>query len=283
MKMQEQPQPRVVRRHGPPGRPVVVLHGGPGAPGSAGLLARALADPLHVLEPWQRRSGDAPVTVARHIEDLAELLARDLAGEKPALAGASWGAMLALAFTSAYPDRVSAVALIGCGTFDRRARLRLHATLAQRTPPELQRQLVQLGQLVPDETERAIRRHLLRDPLYTYRRAIDDTVLELDLRGHHETWKDMLRLQESGVYPAAFRSITCPVLMLHGSYDPHPGGMIRDGLQPFIPQLEYTELDRCGHVPWVEEHARERFLSLLRAWLERRLAEARAASALGSR
>ncbi len=46
-------------------------------------------------------------------------------------------------------------------------------------------------------------------------------------KGHHESWSDMVRLQESGVFPARFASIRCPVLMLHGSYDPHPGALIR--------------------------------------------------------
>jgi pimeloyl-ACP methyl ester carboxylesterase len=61
------------------------------------------------------------------------------------------------------------------------------------------------------------------------------------------------------------------VLMLHGCYDPHPGEFIRDGLQKFIPHLEYGEFERCGHSPWIEEHARDRFLSVLRSWLQRHL------------
>ena len=74
----------------------------------------------------------------------------------------------------------------------------------------------------------------------------------------------MVRLQESGVYPSAFASITCPAVMLHGSYDPHPGKLIRDSLAPYIPRLEYHEFERCGHEPWVERYARDEFLSVLR-------------------
>jgi hypothetical protein len=36
--------------------------------------------------------------------------------------------------------------------------------------------------------------------------------------------------------------------------------LIRDGLQQFIPHLEYTEFDRCGHAPWIEEHVTSRDL-----------------------
>lgn len=258
-----------VKRYGPDGRPVVVIHGGPGAQGGASLLAQELADPLLVLEPWQRMSSDVPLTVAQHIEDLANMIAEEIPGETPALVGESWGAMLALAFASAHPERVSALALVGCGTFDPKARARLASTLEDRTTEELREQLAQLATRVHDENERAALAHALTDHLYTYRRAVGAPMTKLDLSGHTETWSDMVRLQESGVYPAAFATIACPVLMLHGSYDPHPGELIRDGLLRFIPQLEYTEFDQCGHSPWIEEYARARFLSNLRSWLQR--------------
>jgi len=251
----------------------IVLHGGPGAPGCAGGLARALADPLYVLEPWQRWSSDAPLTVDRHVADLMDVVSRHASGEKPALVGESWGAMLALVFASRHPDRVSALLLIGCGTFDPGSRARLWEALERRTTPELKAQLARLEDEFPDGAERAAQAHRLSDPIYTYCRAddADDPVEQFDLKGHLETWSDMLRRQASGAFPAEFASIRCPVLMLHGAYDPHPGAMIRDSLEPYLPHLEYRELDECGHSPWVEKHAKARFLETARGWLEQQL------------
>ena len=77
----------------------------------------------------------------------------------------------------------------------------------------------------------------------------------------------MVRLQQEGVYPGAFSAIDAPVLMLHGSYDPHPGEMIRAGLEQHLPQLEYHELERCGHYPWREKAVRDEFFAVLRGWL----------------
>jgi pimeloyl-ACP methyl ester carboxylesterase len=57
------------------------------------------------------------------------------------------------------------------------------------------------------------------------------------------------------------------LLMLHGVFDPHPGPMIYESLRPFIQRLEYRELDRCGHSPWLERHARAEFFSILKSWL----------------
>jgi pimeloyl-ACP methyl ester carboxylesterase len=181
--------------------------------------------------------------------------------------------MLALVFASRHPDRVSALVLIGCGTFDRRARARLNHVLEQRTTPELKARLADLEVEFPDEAERFAAMHRLSDSSYTYCRSddADDPIEPFDLKGHLESWSDMLRLQESGAYPAGFSAIECPVLMLHGTYDPHPGAMIRDGLEPYMPHLEYREFDKCGHSPWVEEHARDRFLAAARSWLDQHL------------
>jgi pimeloyl-ACP methyl ester carboxylesterase len=98
--------------------------------------------------------------------------------------------------------------------------------------------------------------------------ATDDLPsLPADARGHEETWNDVLRLQTEGVEPAAFAAIRAPVLMLHGDADPHPGPATRDVLRRSIPQLEYIELARCGHTPWLERHTRDAFLTYLRPWL----------------
>lgn len=236
-----------VRRYGSDGPTVIVLHGGPGAPGYMAPVARALADAFVVLEPLQRPSGGEPLTVARHVEDLDEVVRSLGAGARPALVGSSWGGMLALAYAAAHPDATGAIVVIGSGTFDLAARARMRELIAGRRSQG--------------------------SDAYTFA-AIDGAGDGEDAPGYafdrvanQETWNDMVRLQGEGVYPAAFRSIAVPVLMLHGAYDPHPGEMIRDGLLPFIPQLEYRQWERCGHYPWLERQARDDFYATLRAWL----------------
>ena len=103
-------KPIQVRRYGSTGPMVVVLHGGPGAPGSAACLAEALAKDFLVLEPLQRRSGLVPLTVSQHVEDL-----KAVAPEPAILIGCSWGAMLGLSFAARYPEQVPDLVLVGCG------------------------------------------------------------------------------------------------------------------------------------------------------------------------
>ncbi len=265
-----------VEEYGSGPGPVFVLHGGPGAPGSAGPLARALAKHFQVFEPWQRRSGEVPLSVSRHIEDLMTEIESRAPRSSVALVGESWGAMLALAFAAEHPSRVRAIALVGCGTFDLRARAELLANLKARTTPELEAAMHDLEAKEPDPEARFAAGHRLQDRLYTYARDADagDGVREADLAGHVESWNDMILLQEEGVYPAAFSRIDCPTAMFHGDYDPHPGPRIRESLEPHLPQLEYVEFERCGHDPLVERHARVRYLETLGDWLATQLAGA---------
>lgn len=110
--------------------------------------------------------------------------------------------------------------------------------------------------------------------MYSYELVSTDQEVEAyDGRAHHETWGDMVRLQEAGIYPAAFEAIEVPVMMLHGTVDPHPGRMIRASLEPHLPQLEYQEWERCGHYPWLERAVRDEFYAFLRRWLARQFAE----------
>jgi pimeloyl-ACP methyl ester carboxylesterase len=257
-----------VREYGTSATTAVLLHGGPGAPGYLAPLARALAGSFRVLEPLQRRSGGGPLTVATHVADLHEVVRSHCGGKRAALVGHSWGAMLALAYAAEHPGRAASLVLIGCGTFDVSARERLEAVREERMDRSLQQAIDRLPEEVPDPDERLKWLGNLILPLYSYDLITRELELEAcDERGYQETWNDMLSLQERGIYPASFTSIEAPVIMLHGAHDPHPGGLIRASLEPYIPHLEYREWEQCGHYPWLERAVREEFLTALREWL----------------
>ncbi len=260
------PSPITVRTYGDTGPLVAVLHGGPGAPGSVAQLARDLSSFSRVLEPLQRRSGDIPLTVAQHVADLAAVLP-----EPTTLIGSSWGAMLALSFAAAHPDKARSLVLVGCGTYDRVSRDVYHRTMNDRLGPVGQERKAQLKrQLTDTDQPDAVLAQI--GALDGYAQAFDlveePNYTGIDAAGHRETWSDVLRLQDEGIEPAAFSAITCPVLMLHGDTDPHPGRSTHETLREFIRQIEYVEIPQCGHEPWLERWGREPFLDTLRRWVE---------------
>jgi pimeloyl-ACP methyl ester carboxylesterase len=262
-----------VRSYGSVGPAVVVLHGGPGAQGSAAGLARALASRFRVLEPLQRRSGDVPLTVAQHVADLSAIVPASAL-----IVGHSWGAMLGLSFAAVHPDRVAALALVGCGTYDLQSRALYEARVEALLGPAGRSSASRLWALIGPERDPSRRDAALAEVGRLYARIQvvdpieDEEPIEIDGAGNAETWADAIRLQREGIEPERFAAITAPVLMLHGTADPHPGPETCDRLRRFVPQLEYMELEGCGHEPWRERAGRAPFIATLAAWLEARAA-----------
>ena len=248
---------------------MIVVHGGPGACGSMAPVARALADSFRVLEPFQ--SGTS-ATVADHVADLHEVVESYSHNAAPALVGHSWGAMLALAYAAANPRSAGPIVLICSGTFDLAAREQFRINLSERKKDAGARRRFELALQIADPNQRFHELGKQTLELYSYDLATTDQEIDESEPGtSSETWDDMVRLQNEGVYPSSFAAIKSPVLMLHGAQDPHPGEMIRASLAPYIPQLEYREWERCGHYPWLEKSTHSEFFSVLRNWLADRL------------
>jgi pimeloyl-ACP methyl ester carboxylesterase len=261
----------VVREYGIGMESVIALHGGPASAGDVAPLARELGKQWHVFEPFQRSSGGRPLTVATHVHDLDALIRERCDGHRPVLIGHSWGAMLALAYAAEYPATPAGLALIGCGTFSLTARAEFEARLDARLTPADRASIAQVKQAEADANRRfaSVGRLMTRVYGHDVEEAADDVAV-VDALAHEETWADMVHLQREGIYPAAFAAIGAPVLMLHGDADPHPGRLISDDLRTYIPQLEYQELPKCGHSPWLERQARHAFFETLNAWLAAR-------------
>lgn len=231
-------------------------------------LARSLSVRCRVLEPLQRQSGPLPLSVAVHVADLQEVIQNNR--DAVHLVGSSWGAMLALSYAARHLEGIRQIVLIGCGTFDVRSREVYGQRMATRASAADRERLSELEAQLADETEPSRRDTLFGElcDVAFRTQAHEPTsggleVIRFDERGYQETWADVIRLQEEGVQPAEFSNVQAPVLMLHGEEDPHPGTMIRDSLSPVIADLRYHEFAKCGHIPWLERHAREEFFSVL--------------------
>ena len=265
-----------VRKYGDSGPHVVLLHGGPGAPGETAPVARHLSKNFRIFEPLQRLSGDVPLTVALHVDDLHNVLQGIPDGEKIRLVGFSWGAMLALTYAARHPERIERLILIGCGTFDEQSRRIYIDNIARRMKPGEQKRIKQIEGLLVMEKDRERRNKFFTELGAIYSRTQSfkpygdcfNDVLCLDEGGFRQTWADALSLQKQNIQPAEFANIRASVTMIHGKDDPHPGKLIYKSLIRFIPDLRYFDLPRCGHKPWIEQYAKDDFYKLLINCLE---------------
>ncbi|QYK52348.1 MAG: alpha/beta hydrolase [Fimbriimonadaceae bacterium] len=241
-----------------------LIHGGPGAQGSLHGLSNSLPVKLRPREILQRYSGDLPLTVDQHITDMAAII------QEPAnILGHSWGAMLSLSFASQYPSRCQHIILVGCGTYSTKSRAEYERRINERTNPIRKAELKAAVANANSDTERqaAFRAYAeYATSLQAYSPIVDpypDALTKFDPDGHAETWRDAIRLQSEDIEPSRFASITCPVTLIQGRQDPHPGELIFQDLKPHLPQLEYIEISDCGHEPWLEKYARHNFLKCI--------------------
>lgn len=244
-----------------------VLHGGPGAPGSAAPLARELCSDFGVLEPLQTADSlDGQVTELHY--QLKEH------GDLPlSIIGWSWGAMLGFVFAARYPEAVQRLILVGCGAFTEEYAGGITATRLGRLSKTGRREVAKLSAALDDPAAGDKDGTLARlgeifdgtdayDPL-----PPDGGISEVNHRIYESVWREAAALRASGELLALGKRIRCPVLALHGDYDSHPAAGVREPLCAVLDDFRFIQLENCGHRPWMERRARGEFYRILKAEL----------------
>ncbi len=254
-----------VRKYGAPPFNIAVLHGGPGAPGYMAPVARELAKIGGVLEPLQSKD-----SLEGQIDELKSQLT-DHADTPVTLIGSSWGAVLALFLTARNEVDIKKLILIGSAVFDAESSSRIEARRLERLDPETRQRL----EVIQNKLEKADGEYKKRlagewgdiffdtdvyDPV-----TRDLEVIEVQYELHKKVWSDFVALRDRpGFLKAEFSKIDIPAVVIHGEYDPHPITGIRPFLDGCITDIRFHILPKCGHYPWIERHARDRFYDILK-------------------
>ena len=251
------------RIYGTPPFTVVVVHGGPGAPGTMAPVARELASSWGVLEPLQTaRSLEDQILELRHV-------VASQADTPVALIGSSWGGMLSFIVAARFPDLVRKLILIGSGVFEDRYAAGIDAERFRRLDDDERRAVNRLiddlnnPAVIHKNTVMAGLGHLFTrtdafDPL-----TLDTEVIEVQFDIFQAVWAEMVAYRASGALLELGRQIRCPVVAIHGDYDPHPAEGIREPLSTVLSDFRFILLDQCGHLPWIERRAKDRFYRIL--------------------
>ena len=243
---------------------VAVVHGGPGAPGSIAPVARELAKDIGVLEPLQTKN-----SIDGQIEELADVIKTN--ADIPAvLIGHSWGATLSYMTTARYPALVKKLILIGTPPLEVKNRPDLTPIWLDRLSEAERVEFLSLENFVWDgaaEDKSASMGRLFR--LIAKGDSYDqipskDEVLEYQLDINVSIFRELDKLWKKIDLIELGRQITCPVTAIHGDYDPRPAAAVKAPLAGIIKDFKFILLEKCGHYPWMEKHARDDFFKILK-------------------
>jgi pimeloyl-ACP methyl ester carboxylesterase len=227
-------------------------------------VARELSKKRGVIEPLQTRDSQEG-----QIAELREQISV-CAGMPVTLIGSSWGAVLAL-FTAARKEvEVEKLILIGSAVFDSENSSRIEGIRMSRLDDERRQRLriidSELGD--PNNEKKAeiakewgdIFFHTdVYDPL-----TADLEVIEVQYELNVKVWSEYTVLRDKPDYlENEYSKIDIPTVVIHGDYDPHPLEGIRPLLESCIEDIRFYILPKCGHYPWIERHARDRFFEIL--------------------
>ncbi len=253
-----------LRTYGNPPFNLAVIHGGPGAPGEMASVARELSSLGGVLEPLQ-----TAVTLEGQVRELKEVLEEH--GNLPVtLIGFSWGAMLSFIFTALHPQFVKKLILISSGPYEEKYAANIMKTRISRLGKKDWANFINLtetlnGPAAKNRNEalcgfgKLMSKADAYDPL-----PHEDELLECSYEIFKGIWEEASILRGSGKLLELGREIRCQVVAVHGDYDPHPFEGVRKPLFRILKDFRFILLEKCGHRPWIEREAKERFYEILK-------------------
>lgn len=243
---------------------VAVVHGGPGALGEMAAVARELSPGAGILEPLQ-----TTVTIDGQVEELRTILKKS--GNPPlTLIGFSWGAWLSCILAAFHPELVKKLILISSGPFDQKYASSIMKTRLRRLHGAEKKEAESLYQALSipssSDNEGFARFGELTSQADSFDLLPEESEkVQLNLDIHRAVWDEARSLRSSGRLLEIVRRIKCPVVAIHGDYDPHPADGVKHPLSRAINDFRFVLLKKCGHYPWRERNARDMFYRILKA------------------
>jgi len=216
-----------------------------------------------VLEPFQTET-----TLDGQVQELRSVLVEQ--GNPPVtLVGFSWGALLSFILAARHPDLVKKLILVSCPPFEAQyaaaiTQIRMNR-LNSKGRATAQSLLARLA--APDTANK----NALLAELGTMLAKVDAyDPANVPEEGFHcqydlfqGVWDEACELREKQILLQMAKEIKCPVLAIHGDWDPHPVEGVNEPLAKVLPDFRIVVLEKCGHRPWTERTASEEFYKTL--------------------
>jgi len=247
------------------GQPFVLCHGGPGAYDYLAPIANMVDDICTVIRYDQRGSGRSqhvgPYDVQTHINDL-EALRQQLNITSWIVGGHSWGASLALAYSTRFPQYATALiyisgtginpqwhdvyqqnCLLALNEAEREKCLLLNVRLEQ-SSEEAYDKIRQELQMLLTKTDFVDPGNIDKGP-YFNTHGINNKVNHLV----NIDWEAYMVRPE---FLESLRHLPIPVLFLHGRQDPRSMVFVEE-LASYVPEGKFISIPNAGHYPYIEQ------------------------------
>src|SRR5262249_3646614 len=87
---------------------------------------------------------------------------------------------------------------------------------------------------------------------------------ETDPEIFKDVWAEAAAMRSSGQLLHQASLVKCPVLAIHGDYDPSPAEGVHEPLTRVLTApFDFIVLRNCGHTPWLERRARDELYRIL--------------------
>ena len=253
-----------IRKYGQRPYNFVVVHGGPGAPGSMAPVASEISKSYGVLEPFQTMD-----FINGQIAELKEQISFN-ASSPVTLIGHSWGAWLSYIFAANFQKIVKKLIIINCGCFDDKYLSLMNETRNNRLSKNenekisfLYKQLVNISKESKAELLQEFGKIMNKADSYcsiNYKNEIIDFQPEV----FKKCMGEINIMRSTGNLIKLGNRIRCPVVAIHGENDPHPYLGVKEPLSKVIQNFSFFLISRCGHSPWYEKYAKKEFFDILK-------------------
>jgi pimeloyl-ACP methyl ester carboxylesterase len=248
------------RLHGSRPYTVIAIHGGPGAIGEARPFAMEIAAAGRgVVEPFLLAE-----TFDGQVAELKEEIERYADGPV-ILAGHSYGALLSFVFAARYPSLVTKLIMLSTPVMEAKDTAQVDALRHARLSAEEAENLATARQTYK-QSEGIAKAQAFRALLELIKQADgyklaphNSDLLPASPDLYDSAWEGMRSLRDSGELVAMGADIQCPVVAIHGDYDPRPAAAIKASLNKHVKDLQFVLLEKCGHYPWYEQYTRAPF------------------------
>jgi len=252
-------------------------------------VAQQLCTVQGILEPLQTAQ-----SLEAQVEELKGLLEED-ADLPVTLIGFSWGAWLSFILAARYPDMVKRLIMVSSAPFQEKYTPKIMQTRLSRLRESEIHETDEIDQVKSifaildgsnsseseneNENESVKNRALARlgeifsktdafDLIQSQSTEPDDSIIPCRADIYQSVWKEASHLRQTGELLQLGKKILCPVTALHGDWDPHPAMGVCEPLQATVKSFEFILLERCGHRPWTEKWAKDKFYTILRELID---------------